>query len=54
MAINVTLVLKKVYRTGREPGERQASASRVSSVRAHWFLIAGRTDPKKDLIYYFV
>ncbi len=39
MPMNVTLVLKKVYRTGRESGERRHSARRVRFVRAHWFLL---------------
>ncbi len=50
MVTNVTSVLKKVYRTGREPDERRGSKV---GARALVF-IAGRTDPKKDLIYYFV
>ena len=39
MAMNVTLVLKTTYRTGRESGERQTSAAGVKLVRAHWFLL---------------
>jgi len=39
MAMNVTLVLKKVYETGREPGERQMSVTGERFVRAHWFLL---------------
>jgi hypothetical protein len=45
MGIDVTLTLKTTCETGREPGERQKSATRVSLVRAYWFLYAGRTDP---------
>jgi hypothetical protein len=46
MGIAVTLMLTKTYNTGRESGERQKSAKRVSFVRAHGFSDAGRTDPK--------
>ena len=35
MAMNVTLVPKGTYRTGRESGDRQKSVRRVSFVRAH-------------------
>jgi len=46
MEIDVTLMPKKTYNAGRESGERQKSATRVSFVCAHWFSYVGRTDPK--------
>jgi len=46
MGIDVTLVLKKTYETGRESGERQKSADRESFVRAHLFSYTGKADPK--------
>jgi len=44
MAMNVTLVLKRTYNTGKESGERPESAGRGCFVRAHWFKYAGRTE----------
>ena len=44
--MNVTLVSKNTYKTGRESGERQTSAREEKFVRAHWFLYIGRTDLK--------
>ena len=46
MAINVTVVLKRTYDTGRESGERWKSTKRGSFVRAHWFENTGRADPQ--------
>jgi len=46
MAMDVTLVLKRTYETGRESGERWKSAKRGRFVRAHWFENTGRIDPE--------
>ncbi len=46
VGVDVTLTEIRTYETGRESGDRRKSAGRVSFVPAHWFLYAGRADPK--------